>query len=129
MRNVLIILVLLFITGYLLYNIYGTSLRKALDDPLPIPDPISDPCIFLENDIVSENVHDNYGNIVRKNNKIACSQCGDYTYKGPDGCSNYQKDFLYTVFDRQTNKNIGVCSSLSFPRECEFKSKNPPQTE
>ena len=129
MRNVLIIIVLLFILGYLLYTIYGKSLRKALGDPLPILDPVADPCVFLENDIITENVHDKYGNIVRKTDIIDCSQCGDYTYKGPDGCSSYQKDFIYTIKDRNTNKNVNVCSSLSFPRECKFEPKNPPQTE
>lgn len=129
MRALFIVIVLLFIIGYLLYLSYGDNFKDVLGDAVPLPEPIKDPCVFLENDIVTENVHDKYGKRVKKNMLIDCGRCGEYTYKGPDGCSSYQKDFLYSVKDNKTNRYVNVCSSLSFPRECKFQTKNPPQTE
>ena len=115
---------------YLFYIHFGKSFEKSLKKDIGKIDPfISDPCVFLENDIATDNVYNQFGDKVSKNKKMNCSECGTYVYKGPDGCSPYQKDFLYSVRDNETGDNVGVCTSLSFPRECKFKSKNPPQNQ
>ena len=129
MFRLAVLVFLIFFALYLLYIHFGKDLEEKLRDEVKLKPLISDPCVFLENDIVTDNVYDMYGSKITQNKKIECSKCGDYTYKGPDGCSPYQKDFLYSVRDRDTNTNVGMCSSLSFPRECKFKSKNPPQNE
>ena len=54
MKKVLLIIVLLFIFGYILYTLYGRKFRKILGDPDGLPDIIKDPCVFLENDIITD---------------------------------------------------------------------------
>lgn len=129
MLRLAILIVLVFFAFYLIYVHFGRDLEKELRKDIKLPSLIKDPCVFLENDIQTDNVHDKYGKRITSNKKIECSKCGDYVYKGLDGCSPYQKDFLYSVRDRDTNTNVSVCSSLSFPRECKFKTRSPPQTQ
>ena len=125
-----VILVFVLVIFYLFYIYFGKNIEKTLKKDLGKIDPlISDPCIFLENDIATDNVFNKFGEKVSKNKKISCSNCDDYVYKGPDGCSPYQKDFFYSVRDRDSGDNLSICTSLSFPKECKFKSKNPPQTQ
>ena len=125
-----VILVFVLIIFYLFYIHFGKNIEKSLKKDLGNIDPlISDPCIFLENDIATDNVFNEFGDKVSKNKKISCSQCSEYVYKGPDGCSPYQKDFLYSVRDKDSGDDLGICTSLSFPRECKFKTKNPPQSQ
>ena len=63
--KIFIVIFILFIIGYLLYLSYGDNFRDALGDAVPLPDPIKDPCVFLENHIVTDNVHDKYGQTVK----------------------------------------------------------------
>lgn len=121
--------------GYFLYqlaiNKWDISAINWNIDAIKKIEEIKDPCVFLENDILTNNVFDLYGKPLTTNKKIECKRCGDYVYKGPGGCSLYQQDGLYTMTDRTSGREVGVCTSVSFPRPCEnvFKTKNPPQTE
>lgn len=127
----LLIFGLVILLLFLIYIHFGKDLEKGLreaQDVVEVATP-TDPCMFLENDIQTENVYDMFGRRISKNQKIDCARCGDFVYQGPDGCSPYQKDFLYTMGDPNSDGSVGVCTALSFPRECKFKSKNPPQTE
>lgn len=124
-----VIVVLIIIFFYILYTEFGIDLGKvALEMKLPSGG-IKDPCIFLENDIATDNVHDSFGQQLRTNKKIECDRCSEYVYKGLDGCSPYFKDPYYSVKDRKTNSPVGICTAIGFPKTCKFKSKNPPQTE
>lgn len=137
----LIIFVLLIIIGIFIYQLYMANwdfskinwrFWETAEDIIKKKTgsgEIKEPCVFLENDIVSGDVHDKYGRRLRSNKKIDCSQCGDYVYKGITGCSNYQKDFMYTIKERSTGENMNVCSALSFPRKCIDVFKSPPQNE
>lgn len=133
MRVLLLILILIFFT-FLLFQLYLTNgnISVLSFDPLKIDkiqlEPlIKDPCVFLDTDINGKKVFDKYGTLISKNVEIECSRCGEHIYKEDDTCSTYEKDPFYFVKDRESGKNLSICSSLSFPRKCEFK--NPPQTE
>lgn len=81
-------------------------------------------CTFLGNDIYSERVHK--GNEkVASNIEIACSKCGEYTYKGEDGCSPYQYDMRYSTRGASGTEYLGLCTSLSFPKECGDQEQIP----
>jgi hypothetical protein len=138
----LFLLVLLFLTGYVFYQLYihkwdfsalGKQCKNTDTSPPPPPPDMSsmnqdNMCTFLENDIATDNVYDNYGAKISKNIQVECSQCKEYVYKGQDGCALYSKDPFLDIKDRETGVNLSVCTALAFPRKCEeiFKSPPPP---
>lgn len=94
----------------------GFSLNKLIEEE-------GDTCTFLGNDIYSERVHK--GNQkVASNIEIACSKCGEYTYKGEDGCSPYRYDMRYSTRGASGTEYLGLCTSLSFPKECGDQDQN-----
>lgn len=116
---------LVFVVLYLAYQQFGKDLEKELRKGTPKEigkSIIKDPCVFLETDIVNEKVYSNLGQKISANKKIECGQCKDYIHRDENGCSPYQKDFLYAMVDRDTEETVHMCSSLSFPEECKFKS-------
>lgn len=128
---IIILIIILFLIGYFLYqlaiNNWDISKITWKVDDIQKIESIKDPCVFLENDIISNNVLDKDGKQVTVNKKIECNKCGDYIYKGPGGCSPYQQDAFYTMTDRVSGNEVGVCTAISFPRPCDPKS--PPQTQ
>ena len=126
--------VLVFLLVYVLYRMFGKDWKWncGVTASPGAPPPIQNTtCTFLENDILTDNVHDKYGAKISKNMQIECSQCKEYVYKGPDGCAPYEKDAFLDMKDRGKGINLNLCTALAFPRKCEeiFKTKTPPQTE
>ena len=117
---------LVLVVLYLAYQQFGKDLEKELRKGTPKETHIiKDPCVFLETDIINGKVYSNLGKKISANKKIDCGKCKDYIHRDDDGCSPYQKDFLYAQVDRDTEETVHMCSSLSFPKECKFK--NPRQ--